>query len=147
MGIRDASKWIIGLLTGAEEDDKDDKAILEKLIREDIGRIPFVGQIVNSINYGSNPIPVIQTADKLIKGAQKVSAGKEKETKLRGAIDVAAGIGALGIGAPTQMFDLAKKMLVSTGGDEKKRRFRVEGASFSKKDKGKKKKKSFKVVK
>ena len=118
MGIRDASKWIIGLLTGTDEEDKEEKEILERLIREDIGRIPFVGQIMNSINYGSNPIPAIQTSEKILSGFQKISSGKEDETKLRGAMDVASGVGALGFGAPTQIFDITKKLLDSSGIDE-----------------------------
>jgi hypothetical protein len=117
MGIRDASKWLIGLLTGAD-DEGEDKDFLERLVMEDIGRIPFVGQLTNSITYGSNPVPVIQTIDKTVKGAQKVSTGEKDVTKARGAIDVASGVGALGLGLPTQIFDIAKGLLNSTGADD-----------------------------
>jgi len=119
MGIRGASKAIIGLITGLDDDDKkEDKDILLELAKEDLQRVPVIGPILNSMTYGSNPIPLIQLTGRGFQGVQRVVTGKKPETKQRGVVDVAAGIGGPLLGVPVQFTDIIRDLLKSTGAEE-----------------------------
>lgn len=74
--------------------------------------IPVFGNLVSSINYSSNPVPVISVAEGVISGIGSVIKGKNPETQARGAAQAAGGIGALfGIPGSSQAGQLVRDLI------------------------------------
>lgn len=79
--------------------------------------VPVLGNIVSSINYSSNPVPVINTAEDVIAGIGSVVDGKATETKVRGSLQTLGGIGALtGIPGSSQAAQLLRNAIPQASG-------------------------------
>lgn len=81
--------------------------------------VPLLGSVVSSINYSSNPVPVINTAEDVIAGVGSAVNGKEDATKLRGAIQALGGVGALsGVPGSSQASQVGRNLIPKAGGSK-----------------------------
>jgi hypothetical protein len=97
-GIRRGTKKGIGAIneafTGIEQR-KQRTPFVQGAAMNTVQGIPLVGSLVSSMEYGSNPIPMINTFEQALSGGSSVIGGKELNTKLRGATSVAGAVGTL----------------------------------------------------
>ncbi len=93
VGLRRLSKAI---LAGFKEDDKRKDSIMKDILLNTAQTIPIFGQLVSSIMYASNPVPIINAMTDIIEGLGSVLTGKSGTTKAKGAVRTAGAIAALG---------------------------------------------------
>lgn len=82
---------------GPDDKDKegDEDWILSHWGLDMIGKVPFLGNVIQSAQYGSVPVPAIETGLDTISGAYRMVAGKKPESREKGAIALATGAGKL----------------------------------------------------
>lgn len=110
MVARGFSNAVIDSITGYQNDREDDN-LLGSVLLTTLGNVPIVGNLIDSMTYNKNPIPVIQGVQNLLAGATKLFTGVEDETNLKGLIDLSGGILKLFFGLPatSQVAELLKK--------------------------------------
>jgi len=82
MGIRAGTKALVNQLFNREPK-PDDESLLHKVIDNVfLQQIPFVGSFAQSLDYGSNPIPVLEFLNKSMKAFSSVSKSKEADKKM-----------------------------------------------------------------
>lgn len=111
-GIRRATKWgiaaVTDLITGNETNIKYGSFAGNAMMNV-IQSIPIAGSIASSMEYSSNPIPVVNTFEQVLSGASGVVGGKTLQTKVKGGLTAAGGIGSiLGIPGASQLAQFIK---------------------------------------
>jgi hypothetical protein len=91
-GLRRGSRKILNMVNASPRKENN---FMSEVGLNAIQSVPLLGQLVSSINYSSNPVPVIKTVEDIIGGAGSLVKGKAIETKLRGLIRALGGIGSL----------------------------------------------------
>jgi hypothetical protein len=114
-GIRRGVKYGIskatGLITG-KEDEADSDSFAKNAVLNIIQGVPVMGQLVSSMEYASNPVPVLNTFDQLRKGLDSMWGGKELRTKIRGGVSMAGAAGTLlGIPGSSQVAQIVKETI------------------------------------
>jgi hypothetical protein len=108
--IRRTTKWTIGKISslfGGEEPKFD--SLTQDFILNLIQNVPVLGQIVSSMTYSSNPVPVINALEDVISGGGSLIKGKSWQTKLKGLITEIGALGSLfGLGGSSQAAQLLK---------------------------------------
>jgi hypothetical protein len=116
-GIRRGSRKITGALA---QDKKKEQDFVMNVLLQMIQSVPLVGQLVSSITYSSNPVPVINTVEDILEGAGNIVKGKTPETKLKGIVKTIGASGSLaGIPGSSQAAQIIKDIIPS--GNKKKR--------------------------
>lgn len=113
IGVRGLSKEIISLLTGDDEEPKDEDSVLEKAIYQALGNVPFVSQAVSSFRYGSVPVPSIGMINQIYDRMEWAGNSKSTEKKIKHyaeAVVLATGAGA-GIPGTIQAETIIRKSL------------------------------------
>jgi hypothetical protein len=108
-GIRRGTRKVLDLATG---DETAEKHFTEGVATQAIQSVPIVGQLVSSMTYSSNPVPVINSFEDLLSGLDRTLSGKAFKTKLKGAVQVGgAGGSLLGIPGSSQGAQIIQKAL------------------------------------
>jgi hypothetical protein len=108
IGIRRGTDKVLDLLAGDNE--SDDRSFMEEMARNTADVIPIMGSIINSIIYGTNPMPIIQTEEAGFGGIRTAFTGKEPETRAKGVAKLMGAIGkTLGVPGTTQLEDVIKR--------------------------------------
>lgn len=81
-------------ITGKKKDKK--KSFVGDVSLNAIQSVPLLGQLVSSITYSSNPVPIIKTTEDVIEGTSTAFKGKRKSTRTKGALKAIGGSGSLG---------------------------------------------------
>lgn len=109
-GLRRGSRKITDTITGNE---REEDPLINSLIKNTVNNVPIVGNVMNSLTYDSNPIPVINAGENVLGGLQTTIKGKETATKLKGGVDLGLGLANLGLGVPgtTQIGQVIKPLI------------------------------------
>lgn len=108
-GIRRGTRKVIDLITGEE---REEKSFINNAALNIVQSVPIAGQLVSSMVYSSNPVPVINTFEDLTEGLGITFKGKQPLTKMRGAVRaIGAGGSLLGIAGSSQMSQIISKTL------------------------------------
>jgi hypothetical protein len=91
-GIRRGARGITSALAKDKQQEQD---FTSSSVLNMIQSVPLLGQLVSSITYSSNPVPVIKTIEDMLGGTGSATKGKSTETKLRGAIRAIGAAGSL----------------------------------------------------
>lgn len=120
VGIRRLSKELIGLLTGDEPKDWEETIDKEAVITL-LGNVPFVSAGVNSLEYGSSPIPALSVAAQITDQLKWAALSKDPDKKARHLTDAAMiGVGvALGVPGTIQAESIFDKSLKEKKGGKK----------------------------
>ena len=94
--LSDATSAVTGKVPDV---DPEENKFTDKLFNDALGLIPFVGQIVNSINYGSLPVPAVDVIGGTIEGAGRLFGAKTDKGRLGGAVKLGEEVGTL-LGVP-----------------------------------------------
>lgn len=82
MGIRAGTKALVNKIFNREPK-PDEESIWHKLVDNVVlQQIPFVGNVVQSLDYGSNPIPALEFLNKFMKDFSSVAKSKEADKKI-----------------------------------------------------------------
>jgi hypothetical protein len=92
-GSRSIINWISELLGGDKKENQNTFA--QSYAMNLAQNIPIVGQIVSSMTYSSNPIPIVNALEDAIAGAGSLITGKTPETRLRGFLNLVGGAGSM----------------------------------------------------
>lgn len=116
---------ITEMITNKESQKTRDSFIVSSVMNA-VQSIPIIGSVVSSMDYGTNPVPFINTAEQILKGGKKVYSGKKSQTKLRGAITAIGGLGTLfGIPASSQISQLVKGLVPPVNAKKIHKRYNV----------------------
>jgi hypothetical protein len=85
IGIRRVTKELIALLTGQDLDDWDE-TFGKELVGQLLGKVPFLSQVVSSLNYGTIPIPTVEIFSQMLEKFKYSVSAKKFETRERNAI-------------------------------------------------------------
>ncbi len=108
-GIRRGSRKIIDLVSG---DETKEKSFAGNAALNIVQSIPIAGQLVSSMIYSSNPVPVINTFEELLSGMGSAIKGKETITKVKGGVRALGAAGSLlGIAGSSQMSQILRKAI------------------------------------
>lgn len=114
-GIRRGTRKITDLITG---DTTDEKGFVGSAATNIVQGVPILGQLVSSLTYSSNPVPVISAFEESLAGIKSAITGKSRATKAKGAIKAFGGIGSLfGIPGSSQAAQLGGKAIKGTQSD------------------------------
>lgn len=114
VGIRRLSKELIAALTDTDLPDMDEEDFWKQIGMNALTSVPFVGQVVSSVMYGSNPIPAISISSEAFETLSYAIKGKKQSTKNKNTIKAVILWLALIYGLPPgagQLSDLAGKAL------------------------------------
>lgn len=116
-GIRRGSRKITqAFAKDKKEEDKFSGNVLLNIIQS----MPLAGQLVSSITYSSNPVPVINTIEDLLEGSGNIAKGKSKETKLKGLIKAIGAVGSLvGVAGSSQAAQILRGRIPKDRGSRK----------------------------
>lgn len=85
--IRRGAEEIIAAATGTGDDLEDFKDIvLQKVVLEMLRTVPFLGQIIGSLMYGSTPVPIISLVEQGIRRANFAVRSKDDKKKFKNTI-------------------------------------------------------------
>ena len=127
-GVKYGTAKATELVTG-NNDKTDYGSFVNNSAMNVIQSIPIFGSLTSSMEYSSNPIPVMKTLEDIIKGSSSVWNGASLRTKLRGAITATGGIGSLaGIPGSSQGSQLLKGMFPTNTSSKSKS---VGGVNFN----------------
>lgn len=109
---RRTAKKAIGFLIGDKEKDDEEKSYRNTLVLNAIQNIPFVGQIASAVVYGSTPVPILNAVQNVFEGLASLGFGKKPETKIKGAMRAATGLGSMLLPLPgiTQAEQIGRKL-------------------------------------
>lgn len=98
------SSLYYGLVSGKGDDKEESKIslIFKSILSSTIQTVPFLGQLISSLSYGTNPVPLIAAVDKLRESLGMIGKGKKAETKVKHAIRVMSIALGLWKGIPTE---------------------------------------------
>jgi hypothetical protein len=104
------SKDILAAIFGGEGEDD---PFLERLMASFFSNIPIISQIMSTIEYGSVPVPLVSTGQKIATGFQGIFNETSKPaTKAKAAVRAASGVGTLmGIPGSTQAGDIVTRLM------------------------------------
>jgi len=104
------SKDILAAIFGGEGEDD---PFLERLMASFFSNIPIISQIMSTIEYGSVPVPLISTGQRIGDGIKGVFSKTTKPaTKAKAAVRAASGVGTLmGIPGSTQAGDIVTRLM------------------------------------
>jgi len=91
-GIRRGVRKGVNTLTG---DDREEDSFATGAALNIVQAVPIAGQVVSSLTYSSNPIPLINTSEDIIKGTAGAFKGQDRNTKVKGVIRAAGAVGTL----------------------------------------------------
>jgi hypothetical protein len=112
-GIRRGARKITGALA---KDKRKEQDFMANTILNILQSVPLLGQLVSSITYSSNPVPVINTFEELLGGLGSAIKGKAIETKLRGIIRAIGASGSLaGIPGSSQASQIIRSAIPKAG--------------------------------
>jgi hypothetical protein len=83
-GIRKGTKEIIEMF--GDEEDKHKDSFVGNMALNIVQNVPTAGQLISSLTYSSNPVPVLNMLTEAGGGIQAMVKGKKTETKVKGAI-------------------------------------------------------------
>ena len=114
------SSLYYSMFNGDDDDKKKKKGItIRSQIASALQTIPVLGQLIAALNYGSNPLPLIEMSNKLINSGRQIFVGKKLTTKEKHAIRVLSITLGMWKGIPTeQARAILEKILF---GDSKKK--------------------------
>ncbi len=119
--MRGAGEKLYGLIFGNESEEKE--PMWRRVAENSFSTIPFVGSLINSLAYDSNPIPMVSVAERTISGVGQAVKGKETPTKLKGGIT--AGLNTIGLlgGIPgmSELTSISKKAVDKFYDNERER--------------------------
>lgn len=99
------------LFTG-KETDTNNGTFLHDSSMNVLQSIPLAGQLISSMQYSSNPVPLINAFEQAISGGSSIVSGKDPVTKVRGAVTTAGAVGSiLGIPGSSQGSQLIKGLI------------------------------------
>ena len=108
-GLRRGTRQAIDFLTG---DDQEEKSFAGNVVLNAVQAVPIMGQLVSSITYSSNPVPVINSFEDALSGIESVVKGKALETKARGAVQALGAAGSLaGVPGASQGTQIIRKAI------------------------------------
>ena len=108
-GIRRGSRKVTNLLA---KDPREEKGFLGNTLLNMVQSVPLLGQLVSSIVYSSNPVPVINTLEDLLEGIKSTTIGKEPETKIKGVIRTVGALGSsFGVAGANQFAQILRSMV------------------------------------
>lgn len=109
-GLRRTAKAAINLVTGDKSGTQDSFA--KGTLLNTIQNVPLLGQIISSMTYASNPVPVVKAIDEAIKGGSAVAKAKTPKAKARGAVKAIGAVGTLaGVPGSSQGSQVIEKAL------------------------------------
>lgn len=92
--------------------EKQEESLSERFVNMTFGRMPIVGNIINSYRYSSNPIPIVNFGEKALSSSKQLIEGKKDKTKLRGLAGLLESIGMFtGIGGSAQAGQVVRGLL------------------------------------
>ena len=97
-GLRMTAKGAISLVAsifGDDEQDKDRMSFEKAMVLNAIQSVPIAGQIVSSMTYATNPVPIINAIDDAVSGASQTIKGKALQTKIKGGVRASGAVGSL----------------------------------------------------
>lgn len=102
------------MLYGGDDDKKESKASIavRSILSSFIQTVPFLGQLIASLNYGTTPVPLIEIGNKFFDSLKSVKDAKKMQTKEKHALRAAAYAFGVYYGIPTsQAQQLLEKWL------------------------------------
>lgn len=89
----------------------DDTSITNSIVFQALQKIPLLGNVIGTIQYGTNPIPVVELSEKIVDGLRGIFNGNERQ-RLKGTIKFAEAVGmATGIPGSSQLSQIARASL------------------------------------
>jgi hypothetical protein len=129
-GIRAGSRVAIALAAGGlaaavKQMEEESEDWTDDLIREALGIVPLLGDFVSMATYRGSTIPLEGGIRDLAFGTSGMMTGVKPETKLKGAVRAAEGIGAIaGLSGSSQAGQLARKAIDENFKTSKRRKKR-----------------------
>jgi len=119
IAIRSGSRTVLDALFRREP--KEQKPYWYQFLITEMGNIPFIGNLFNAIEYGSDPVPLIAASQKVIdSGISRAYRGVEMGTKMKGVATATIAGAGLFAGLPGAMtiLDIANSIIdsVDSGG-------------------------------
>jgi len=121
-GLRGLSRTVIDTLTGKESEEED--VTVQDIVSQAVSNVPIVGNVVGSLTYDSNPVPVISAIEKMLSGTKQTFTGKAAQTKAKGFVDATAGASNVLLGVPgtTQAATIVKNLIGSPQTEAEKKK-------------------------
>lgn len=108
-GIRRGGRAIINMATG---DNQEESSFVGNAVMNVVQNVPIAGSLISSMEFSSNPIPVINTYKQLQSGIETAVNGKELPTKAKGVATALGGLGSLlGVAGASQIAQIIKKAI------------------------------------
>lgn len=108
-GLRRGTRMITNFITG---DNQEEKSFVKNSALNIVQSVPLMGQLVSSLVYSSNPVPIINSFSDVGVGIRSLITGKSINTKARGATQALGGAGSLvGIPGSSQASQLIRKAI------------------------------------
>ena len=103
------SKDILAAIFGGEGEED---PFMKRLAFSFFNNIPFVSQLFSTIEYGSTPVPLISTTNKIGDATKTIFGEGKPATKAKAAVRAASGVGTLmGIPGSTQAGDVVTRLM------------------------------------
>jgi hypothetical protein len=91
---------------------KEEKGFINNALLNIVQSVPLLGQMVSSITYSSNPVPVINTINDIIESANYALKGKKVKTKVKNTIAAFLGsLSLLGVAGSSQLSQIIQQSL------------------------------------
>lgn len=108
-GIRLGTNRLTDFITGDEDEKDASDRLVQGIIYEATGNVPFLGTAVSMWNYDAEMFPILDAPKSAIDGLQRAITSKSQSAKLRGLTDFSGSIGAMfGVPGSTQVEQLVK---------------------------------------
>ena len=109
------------LMRGDDDDKESRRSIMWRaMISSTVQIVPFIGQMFSSLNYGTNPIPLIAVGDKFFTSLKQIFDAKKMTTKQKHAIRALSYAVGTWYGIPTdQARQILESLLFPASGNQK----------------------------
>jgi hypothetical protein len=108
-GLRRGGRKIINTVSGG---DKKEEPFVKEQALNAVQSVPILGQIVSSLTYSSNPVPVLNAINDVVESAGYAVKSKKLKTKVRNSLAAILAAGSLaGVPGSSQASQIVKKRL------------------------------------
>src|SRR3990167_7121319 len=119
-GLRRTAKGAIsfvGSIFGDDEQDEDRMSFEAAMTLNALQSVPIAGQIISSLEYSSNPVPIINAIDDVVSGSGQIVKGKALKTKIKGGVRATGAVGSLfGVPGASQATQIIRQSIPSKKG-------------------------------
>lgn len=107
---KEFTQLILASLFGGDDDDNE--PFMNRLVGEIISTIPIISPLSSMMEYGSMPIPALNAVSRFTGGLKSATTGKSSDTRMKGIIRSASGVGTiLGIPGTVQFADFLTRLI------------------------------------